>query len=227
MEAIILCGGLGSRLRSVVKGVPKPMAQVNGRPFLVYILEDLRKQKVKKVILATGYLKEFIKKYFGNSYFDIEITYSEEEWQLGTGGAIREALKHCSADRVLICNGDTYLDSSVSEGFEVAESENCNVIYTKRLERNDRYGGLTILGNVVVDFKEKPEHASETVINGGKYIIKKDWFLESCPESGAFSLENDYLPLAIKKYKFKALNSEGLFIDIGIPEDYFRAQALF
>ena len=212
MEAIILCGGLGSRLRSVVKGVPKPMAQVNGRPFLVYILEDLRKQKVKKVILATGYLKEFIKKYFGNSYFDIEITYSEEERQLGTGGAIREALKHCS---------------SVSEGFEVAESENCNVIYTKRLERNDRYGGLTILGNVVVDFKEKPEHASETVINGGKYIIKKDWFLESCPESGAFSLENDYLPLAIKKYKFKALNSEGLFIDIGIPEDYFRAQALF
>lgn len=108
MEVIILSGGLGTRLNGVIKNIPKVMAPINDKPFLEYVLNDLNEQKVNKVILATGYKKEYIKDYFGNKYKNIIIEYSEEEQPLGTGGAILKALTKVTNNNVIIMNGDIY-----------------------------------------------------------------------------------------------------------------------
>ena len=108
MEIIILSGGLGTRLRERVKDVPKVMADVNGKPFLEIILDNINNSNFNRVILATGYKKEYIKKYFNNKYGNINLVYSEENEPLGTGGAIKQALQYSYEDDIIIINGDVY-----------------------------------------------------------------------------------------------------------------------
>lgn len=217
MEAIVLAGGFGTRLKEVVSDVPKPMAPVNGKPFLEYLLKDLSKKGIKHVILAVGYKKEIIKEYFKNKYEDIEITYSEELVPLGTGGAIKKALKLVKEEDVFIVNGDTFFDVDLKKMKEFhTENKSILTVAVKEMENFDRYGSLIIKKNKIIEFEEKKKK-DKGKINGGIYLIKKD--LLSRMEKENFSFEKEVLE--DKKIEKHSYESEGYFIDIGIPEDYY------
>lgn len=218
MEAIVLVGGFGTRLKEVVSDVPKPMAPVNGKPFLEYLLKDLNKKGIRHIILAVGYKKEIIKEYFKNRYENIEITYSEELTPLGTGGAIKKALKLAKEEEVFIVNGDTFFDIDLKGMKEFyTEKKSTLTVAVKEMENFDRYGSLVIKENRIIEFEEKKKKAKGK-INGGIYLIKKD--LLDRIEKENFSFEKEILEdKKVEKYSYE---SEGYFIDIGIPEDYFK-----
>lgn len=218
MEAIILAGGFGTRLKHVVSDVPKPMAPIKDRPFLEYILEDLEKKGITHVVLAVGYMKEKIKDYFKNQYKNIEISYSGEDSPLGTGGAIKKAVSKCKENNIFIINGDTFYDVDLKnmEKFHI-ENQSSLTIAVKEMENFDRYGSLVIENNKIIKFEEK-KPMSKGKINGGIYLIKKDIFQNVKQES--FSFEKEILEdEKIKKYAYE---NNGYFIDIGIPEDYYK-----
>lgn len=222
MEAIVLAGGFGTRLASVVQDVPKPMAPVAGKPFLEYILDDLVKQGVTRIILAVHFKKECIIDHFGSSYHGVEVLYSVEESPLFTGGAIKKAMQFCQEEYVWVINGDTYFEVSMEEMRQsVSKSDKAAAIAVKKMKDFDRYGKVDVdqNGNVIAFHEKAP--CTEGLINGGIYYLQKD-NLSGCPEK--FSLENDYFPELLKNGKIGAFISEGYFIDIGIPEDYDRAQ---
>lgn len=217
LEAIVLAGGFGTRLKEVVSDVPKPMAPVNGKPFLEYLLKDLSKKGIKHAILAVGYKKEIIKEYFKNRYENIEITYSEELTPLGTGGAIKKALKLAKEEDVFIVNGDTFFDIDLKGMKEFyTEKKSTLTVAVKEMENFDRYGSLVIKENRIIEFEEKKKKDSGK-INGGIYLIKKD--LLDRIEKENFSFEKEILEAKkVEKYSYE---SKGYFIDIGIPEDYY------
>lgn len=223
MEAIVLAGGFGTRLKEVVSDVPKPMAPVNGKPFLEYLIKDLGEKGIRHIILAVGYKKKIIKEYFKNRYESIEITYSEELTPLGTGGPIKKALKLAKEEDVFIVNGDTFFDIDLKRMKEFhTENKSILTVTVKEMENFDRYGSLIIKGNKIIEFEEKKKKAKGK-INGGIYLIKKD--LLNRVEKENFSFEKEVLEdKKIEKYSYE---SEGYFIDIGIPEDYFKIRKQF
>ncbi|MHC1724262.1 MAG: nucleotidyltransferase family protein [Aminipila sp.] len=224
MEAIILAGGLGTRLANVVSDVPKPMAPVAGKPFLQYILDDLIDKGITHVIIAVCYKKECIIDFFGSSYKNISINYSIEEKPLYTGGAIKKALSMCKEQEVFVINGDTYFDVNLKDMLLDASKDVEILIAVKRMFDFSRYGEVKINSQKIVEAFNEKKYCKEGFINGGIYLIKRSC-LTKFPE--AFSLENDYFPLILEQGKMKAFKSEGFFIDIGIPEDYKLAQACF
>jgi D-glycero-alpha-D-manno-heptose 1-phosphate guanylyltransferase len=223
MEAIVLAGGFGTRLSHIVSDVPKPMALVNGKPFLVYILNHLKEYNFKKVVLAVGYKSDSIKNYFKNSYKDMEIIYSDEDTPLGTGGAIKKALQKCNANSILITNGDTFFDVNLA-GMKTFHNihNGCITIAVKTMYHYDRYGSVIVKDNKVIKFIEKKE-TEQGIINAGMYYINKQIFCDINNE--CFSFEK--MILESLKYDIYAFESNGYFIDIGIPEDYYRAQKDF
>lgn len=218
MEVIILAGGFGTRLKHVVSDVPKPMAPINDKPFLEYIFEDLNKKGVTHVVLAVGYMKEKIEEYFKNQYKNIEISYSEENSPLGTGGAIKKAVSKCREEDIFIINGDTFYDVDLEKmkKFHI-ENKSSLTIAVKEMENFDRYGSLVIENNKIIKFEEK-KAMSKGKINGGIYLIKKNIFQGIEEES--FSFEKEILEN--EKTEKYAYESNGYFIDIGIPEDYYK-----
>lgn len=220
MEAIILAGGFGTRLRSVVADLPKPMAPINGKPFLEILLDDLGKKEIDKIVLAVGYKKEIIKNYFKDRYKNIEILYSEEAEPLGTGGAIKKALKLVEEEQIFIINGDTFFDVDYKEMFEFhCINDSQLTLAVKKMEKFDRYGSIKIQQKKIISFEEK-KYVEEGYINGGVYLINKNIFKEI--EEETFSFEKNILEnknFYIQKW---AYFSDGYFIDIGIPEDYSR-----
>ncbi|WP_307993425.1 nucleotidyltransferase family protein [uncultured Clostridium sp.] len=218
MEAIVLAGGFGTRLKEVVSDVPKPMAPVNGKPFLEYLIKDLGEKGIRHIILAVGYKKEIIKEYFKNRYENIEITYSEELTPLGTGGAIKKALKLAKEADIFIVNGDTFFDVDLKRMKEFhTEKKSTLTVAVKEMENFDRYGSLVIKENRIMEFEEKKKK-DKGKINGGIYLIDKEKFI--FPKEGNFSFE-EYLSNLTKGNIF-AFKSDRYFIDIGIPEDYFK-----
>lgn len=127
MEIIILSGGLGTRLNGILKNIPKVMAPINNKPFLEYIFDDINNQGIERVILATGYKKEYIRDYFGDNYKNISIEYSEEESPLGTGGAIKKALDKTNEDNVIVMNGDIYTKLDYNELYKSHQNSNSKV----------------------------------------------------------------------------------------------------
>lgn len=225
MEAIILAGGFGTRLAKVVKDVPKPMAPVAGRPFLQFVIDDLIEQGVDRIILAVCYKKDVIIDFFGNYYRGAEILYSIETAPLLTGGAVRQALASCKEDRVFIINGDTFfsVDLNAMRCFSVKRDKNV-VIAVKEMREFSRYGKVEINAQMeVVEFQEK-QYCDLGFINGGIYDIKRTVFDEYPTK---FSMEDVFFPNALKTHDILAFPSQGIFIDIGIPEDYQKAQTLF
>lgn len=227
MEAIILAGGLGTRLRSVVSDVPKCMADVAGRPFLEYILEDLLQEGCSHAVLAVGYKHEIIKSYFGASYKGLQISYSTENEPLGTGGAIKLALNHIKGNSALIVNGDTLFRinyNALREDFELGNP--VIAIAAKKVQDSSRSGSLFLNDqNRIIGYQEKAEN-EEVFINGGIYLINKQQFgLLDFPEK--FSFEKDFLEKLYQNQLMVASPQEGYFIDIGIPADYQRAQIEF
>ena len=222
---IILAGGYGTRLKSVVKDIPKVMADINGKPFLRFILDQLNREGFKKVDLLIGFKGEIIKNYFGDIYKNLEITYFFEKEKLGTGGAVKNASKNLNFNKLLVLNGDTYHEISRKKFIENISNE-CNGILCQEMSDPSRYGIVNIdKNNYVKKFEEKKSLFGKYLINAGTYLINcKD--IESCAED-KFSLEHNFMPSLIKKNNLKAFNINGLFIDIGIPEDLDKAKKLF
>lgn len=220
MEAIILAGGFGTRLRTVVQDVPKPMAPVCGKPFLEYILKYLKKNGVKRAILAVGYLHEVIEEYFKDSFDGIELVYSLEDYPLGTGGCIKKALSLAKEDDIYIINGDTFFD------VDLKKMEGDIQIACKYLENFSRYGKILINEEGIIEsFEEKKENQTG-YINGGIYKFKKSIF-DGYDLEEKFSLEIDFFQKYMNKLNIKAYLSNDYFIDIGIPEDYLKANEDF
>ncbi len=221
MQAIILSGGFGTRLRSVVSDLPKPMANVLGKPFLEYILDELNDYHFDKVVLAVGYKKEAIMDYFGNSYKNIKLVYSIEDEPLGTGGCIKKALSYIDDPYVFILNGDTMFKID----FIKMAKLNCLSIACKHLYNFDRYGEVKISNQKIIGFLEKT-YVQQGYINGGIYYMPKNIF-DAYQLPTKFSLEKDFFEKYMKELNIQAFLSDDYFIDIGIPEDYLKAQEDF
>ena len=217
-----MAGGFGTRLAGVVSDVPKPMAPVAGRPFLTYLLDNLKAQGVTHVVLAVCHLKECIMDYFGSEYQGMEIEYSVEDSPLGTGGAICQALKLCREERVFVCNGDSFLGVDLNALRTYSNAHDFQIsIVLKPLRNFSRYGTVeTGEQGIVRSFREK-QPCAEGKINGGVYDIKRNALLDYPTR---FSMEQDCFPLLLESGQVGSVESNGYFIDIGIPEDYARVQ---
>ena len=218
----MLAGGFGTRLREVVPDLPKPMAPVAGRPFLEILLNWLARNGFTRVILSLGYQAEKIVAHFGTSYSGLELVYEIEAKPLGTGGAIRQASMHCTGSHFFVFNGDSYLDLEVAEVEAWWQRHRRPVIVVRAVADTTRYGRLETKGNQVVAFTGQGS-PGPGLINGGCYVFETDQ-LQDWPLEHAFSIETDYFPNEIKKRRFDVFQAQGQFIDIGVPEDYARAQ---
>ncbi len=223
-EAVVPAGGFGTRLRSVVSELPKPMAPVQGRPFLEFVLDELADQGLERAILAVGYKADLIRAHFGEEYRSMQLVYSFEEEPLGTGGGILQAVSMADAESVFVLNGDTLFRVSLERLFNRFDlSSSLLTAALKEMHDFDRYG--TVLVNdhgVITGFREKRPMATG-LINGGVYLLSKQLFnLKPLPEK--FSFEQEILEAEYLRGRFHAEIFDGYFIDIGIPEDYARAQ---
>lgn len=225
MKAIILAGGLGTRLRSVVSDVPKPMAPVAGRPFLEILIASLIRKGIDDIILSVGYQREKIIDYFGSAYKGVPVNYAVEEAPLGTGGALLNAFKKIDLDEdVFILNGDTFLDLDLPDMKQKYEASRADVgIALKKMEDCSRYGRVVLSEEKrVIGFAEKGEKI-KGVINAGVYILRPS-FLGQFGFEDRFSLESDCFVRHADKIVFCPYIVDSYFIDIGVPEDYERAQ---
>lgn len=226
MEAIVLAGGKGTRLQSVVQDVPKPMAPIKGRPFLCFVLDELKLHGFNHIILSVGYMKDKIIEYFGSEFQGMKISYSVEDEPLGTGGGIKKALQLADQEDVFILNGDTIFKID----FTSLYASHCMdrpmlTIALKPMEDVDRYGLVLTKGDRIIKFLEK-RYAKIGLINGGIYLLNKGQFDNlKLPEK--FSFETDFMQRQYLEHDFKGFISKGYFIDIGIPEDYQKAQTDF
>lgn len=221
MEAVILAGGLGTRLRPCVENLPKPLAPVGGRPFIEYILDYLYNNGVCRSVISTGYMSEAIESSVGSAYRGMTVRYSREENPFGTGGAIKKSLSLCSDESIVVVNGDTFFDVDLFKMKKAHEASGCSItLAAKMLGNAERYGCLTAEGGRLTGFCEKGISASG-LINGGVYFIKKN-ALDGVEEE-KFSFEKRVLEN--KSFSTGVFESGGYFIDIGIPQDYRKAEA--
>jgi len=224
LEAVVLAGGLGTRLRGVVPGTPKAMAAVAGRPFLEILLDGLAQHGFGRVVLSVGYLAEQISGHFGNTYQGMQIAYAVEDTPLGTGGAVRLALESCATDHAFVYNGDTYLDLEVAAVERQWQDHRRPIVVCKSVADTARYGRVQLDpgGTQLAGFAEKGA-AGPGLINVGCYVLPRrqlDGYLPGVP----FSLEIDYLAQAVPGTAVDVFVTAGHFIDIGVPDDYARAQ---
>lgn len=226
-EGIVLAGGLGTRLRSVVSDLPKCMAPVAGRPFLHYLLKYMEARRFTRVVLALGYMHETVQQWLTGEKWNFEIYCSLEESPLGTGGAVRQALERTDGDEVYILNGDTFFDVDTDEMARTHRTAGAAAtIALKPMTGFSRYGVVeTTPQGRITAFREK-KYCPCGQINGGVYLVDKKSRLLDFP-SERFSFETDILQQRVKDCLLAGYASDGYFIDIGIPEDYEKADADF
>lgn len=234
MQAIILCGGQGTRLRSVIGEKQKTMTEVNNEPFLVNIIKYLKTYKITNVIFATGYKSHEVRHYFGEKYFfGVEVNYAEEKIALGTGGAIRNCLDKMKYDYALVLNGDTLFEANLYKLEENFLNLNADMsIACKEVHDKSRYGTIKIdysgtksngdkEHGVIVSFDEKVSSTNndkDLYINGGIYIIRKS-LIEAIPSGVKSSLEKDLIPRWLNEGKLiGGVVSQAAFVDIGTPD---------
>lgn len=225
-EAIILAGGFGTRLQAVVSDVPKPMAPINNEPFLNYVFDYLLHYKIEHVVLSTGYLADKISEHYKNEFQGIKISYTKEETPLGTGGGIRLAMTKCYTSDVLVLNGDSFFDVNIIDHFNnhISKQSDCSLALRK-VDNAARYGTILLgTGNAVEAFKEKDNIEQAGLINGGVYILNRKLYLSKTNEAVPFSIEKDFYESRINELHIFGFEYDGYFIDIGIPEDYNKAQ---
>jgi D-glycero-alpha-D-manno-heptose 1-phosphate guanylyltransferase len=223
MEAIILAGGRGSRLSSVVSDVPKPMAPINSRPFLEIIFNQLLSQGFRRIVLSIGFKSNIISSHFGSSFKGMALEYSIEEFPLGTGGAARVALDLVRDDLVFVLNGDTYLDVDFDDVKRLGLSTGKSIIVGRVVGDAMRYGAIQTVGSLAIEYGDKTRSGAG-LISAGVYLFKK-CELDDFKSGERFSLEEGYLPRAVKGGNFHMYLASGKFIDIGVPDDYLRAQS--
>ncbi len=225
-EAIILAGGLGTRLKNVLNNIPKPMAPIDNKPFLSYLFNFLRRQGIKRIILAVGYKGDYIMNFFGEKYLDIELLYSFEDENnlLGTGGAILKASKLIKDEDFFVLNGDTIFEINLTEMYRFHKAKNADItIALKPVDNVMRYGAVEIdEEGKIINFIEKGVE-KHGLINGGIYLVSKG-FIDNLSLPERFSLEQDLLQQYFGLYKFYGIMFDNYFIDIGVPEDYERAK---
>ncbi|RXK86231.1 nucleotidyltransferase family protein [Filimonas effusa] len=223
--AIILAGGLGTRLRSVVPDLPKCMAPIHGQPFLHYVIAHLKAQGIVHFVFALGYKHEYFLDYLERTFPEGNYTLSMEEAPLGTGGAIRQACSLINEENVLVTNGDTLFKGDIPSLLRVHEQSkaDCSLLL-KPMQQFSRYGVVELSPDgLITSFKEKQYYESG-LINAGMYLLRTRRFLsEALPEK--FSFEKDYLEAFYRSRIMCGVPQDAYFIDIGIPADYARAQA--
>ena len=224
MEGIVLAGGFGTRLRALVPDTPKPMAPVAGKPFLEILLQALAQKGFKRVVLSLGFLAHKITAHFGAHFAGMDLHYIVEDQPLGTGGAVRLALASCVKDHVFVFNGDTFLDLEVHAVEAAWQTDKRPIIVSRQVPDTACYGRLLTEAGRVTGFAEKNANGPG-LINAGCYVFARDQ-LDNFALQQAFSLETDYLTHAVQTIEFKAFVTQGLFIDIGVPDDYLRAQTM-
>ncbi|MGB7264338.1 MAG: nucleotidyltransferase family protein [Terracidiphilus sp.] len=223
MEAVVLAGGLGTRLASRLSGVPKPMALVAGRPFLEILLTQLRRAGCTRVIFSVGHLHQVIQSHFGAAFHGMQIDYAIESVPLGTGGAIRLALAQAIDDSVLVLNGDTFLDANYADMLRFHLAECAEVTIAVAYQTNiARYGGVVIQGKRIVGFEEKGR-SGPGWISAGAYVLSKNLAWPPALNE-KFSIEADFFAPDIGRLCPAAYKVDGYFLDIGVPEDLDRAQ---
>jgi len=228
MEAIILAGGVGSRLKEAVSDVPKPMAPVSGRPFLEYLLDYWSNQGVTRVVLSVGYKHHIIEQHFSGRYKGMAIDYAVETQPRGTGGGLLLALVHLrEAGPFLVLNGDTFFEVALAPMHRFHEEKNAEVtIALRSVESNSRYAGVEMdRNNSITAFDNRVRTSGRTLINGGVYLAERAAF-SGMPmaEGRTSSLEDELYPsMLATRRRLYGYPSQGRFIDIGIPDDYRRA----
>ena len=224
-EAIILAGGRGTRLQNVVNDVPKSMAPVNGRPFLEYLLDYLDDNVFSHVVLSVGYMHEHIKDHFRNKYKSLDIEYAIENEPLGTGGAIKKSFDLIKDRRALVLNGDTMFRLNIERLSFFHQARGADISIVLREVKNvERYGSVIRDDEMrITGFNEKGTQHGEGLINGGVYLINKSFFIKNdFPEK--FSIERDCFEKMVNSSSIYGIKCKQYFIDIGIPEDYQKAQ---
>lgn len=230
MEAIVLAGGLGSRLRAEVPDVPKPMAPVNGRPFLEYLLDYWIGQGVSRFVLSVGYKREAIERRFAACYRNAEIDYAVEQRPLGTGGGLLLALgRRRQNDMFLVVNGDTFFEvdlTALRQHHEATRAE--FTVALREIEANERYSGVQMGADGKIGAFSRARTPGRARINGGVYLAESTAFAGM--ELGSdrpVSLEDDLFPRMLAAgRRLYGFVSPGRFIDIGVPQDYRRAAVL-
>ncbi|MBX7243238.1 MAG: nucleotidyltransferase family protein [Bacteroidia bacterium] len=228
-ECILLAGGMGTRLKSVISDIPKPMAPVAGKPFLTYLFQYLFKHGIQKTVLSVGYKHEVILETYGSNFKNIELDYAVETQPLGTGGGIRLALEKCESEHIFIVNGDTFFDVSLKDLMDAHTEKDADLtIAVKFMENFNRYGSLTFDEHERITAFQEKKAMEAGFINGGIYVLKKS-FLLNLPLPDKFSFESDVMEKYYATARFNVFtgSSTRYFIDIGIPEDYERAQREF
>jgi D-glycero-alpha-D-manno-heptose 1-phosphate guanylyltransferase len=226
MEAIVLAGGLGTRLRGVVPDLPKPLAPVGGRPFLAIVLEQLRAQGFASAVLSVGYRHELIREAFGDGFGEMALAYAVEERPLGTGGAIRLAARACSDAEVFVLNGDSYTELAFADlQAKHRQSRASLTVCAAEVADAARYGRMLVENSRITGFAEKGA-PGPGLINAGVYLMRRD-LLETLALPRAFSFEKDVLAVRLDELRPRAYRASGRFVDIGVPEDYTRAQGMF
>ena len=226
-EAIILAGGLGTRLRTVVPDLPKCMAPVAGKPFLYYVVSYFQNQGIEKFILSLGYKHEIIEEYIQAAFRNIDFKFSVEQEPLGTGGAIKLACTLVSEKTVLALNGDTFfkIDLNKLSPFHNMCGADCT-LSLKPMRNFERYGAVGINKDYSIESFQEKRYYDEGLINGGVYALNTGKFRqENLPQK--FSFEKDYLEALYRQRRMYGLIQDEYFIDIGIPDDFERAQIEF
>jgi len=227
ITAVILAGGLGTRLRKVVTDRPKVMSNVCKRPFLSYLLDQLADTGFKHVVLCIGYLGEQIRKEFGSKYDSLRLSYSQETEPLGTAGAIRLALPLFKSKSLLILNGDSFFETDL-RSFVEQHNEKCSnaSLLLVKMQDTRRYGRVNVDTNsMVISFDEKVRKSGYGWVNAGIYLIEEH-MIQMIPTSKSVSLELEMFPAWIA-HGLYGFQRQGRFIDIGTPETFAIAQEFF
>ena len=221
MKVIILAGGLGTRLRTVVSDVPKPMAKIDGTPFLEILMDNMLHYGATEFILCVSYMREKISSYFGDSYKGCPIRYSIEEEPLGTGGAIKQAFDLFGLDKAVVINGDSFIKMDYTDFYKKNSGQQLSIAL-KYMENASRYGLVETQEKYIRCFNEKSAEAKSGLINAGIYLINKSLW-QYAPGEAKFSFEKDILEKHINEIKATYYQTEDYFIDIGVPESYAQA----
>ena len=224
--AIILAGGRGTRLKTIISDLPKPMAPIMNVPFLTYQLNYLKHFGIKKVIFSVGYLSEKIIAHYNQSFENISIEYSIEKNPLGTGGGIRMAMSNLNEDLVLILNGDSFFDLNLEQFYNLHLEQKAEFSLALRYVNNsERYGNIEFNStHQITSFIEKNQLNQSGYINAGVYILSKKLYLQNTKPDINFSIEKDFFEKQLNQLIIKGFEFKDYFIDIGIPEDYLKAQ---
>jgi D-glycero-alpha-D-manno-heptose 1-phosphate guanylyltransferase len=226
-EVIILAGGFGTRLKSVINDLPKCLAEVSGKPFLSYVIDSLINFNYSHFVFSLGYKSEVIKDFIETNYPQLNVTYSIEQNPLLTGGAIRLAIEKCQEQNVLIINADTYFGFDLNQFLSNHTYQNSDIsIALTYMENFDRYGVVKFDENNIINSFEEKKFQKSGFINCGYIIIKKNVIL-NMPLNMPFSFEKDFLFLNLSKLKVSAFVAKAYFIDIGIPEDFIKSNLDF